>query len=44
MLNQKKKKKSSFFTSLDESMKANLSHKAMKFTVELFGISWIEFK
>ena len=38
------KKPSSFFTSLDKCMKANLSQKAMKFTEELFGISWIEFK
>ena len=40
----KAKKLSSFFTSLDESMKANLSQKAMKFTEELLGILWIEFK
>ena len=49
--NAKAKKPSSCFTSLDESMKANLSQKAMKlgpndtyFTEELIGISWIEFK
>ena len=37
----KPKKPSSFFTSLDESMEPNLSQ---KFTEELVGISWIEFK
>ena len=42
--NAKAKKPSSCFTSLDESMKANLGQKVMKFTEELFGISWIEFK
>ena len=42
---------SSFCTPLDESMKPNLSQKAMKlgpndncFTEELLGISWIDFK
>ena len=40
----KPKNRAHFFTSLDESMKANLSQKAMKFTEELVGISWIEFK
>ena len=37
----KAKKYGLFFTSLDESMKANLSQKAMNFTEQLFGISWI---
>ena len=40
----KAKKPRSFFTSLDESMKPNLSQKAMKFTKELVDISWVEFK
>ena len=47
----KAKKLGSFFTSLDESMKANLHQKAIQlgpndtyFTEELVGISWIEFK
>ena len=40
----KAKKPRSFFNSLDESMKPNLSQKAMKFTEELVDISWVEFK